>query len=100
MTLIRESQLKIQELPVEKLGPNPLIPNRMSDAMVANVRAYIEREGCVEPIIVRPRDQGYEILGGFHLWKVAQDLDMKTVPCVVVKLDDRRAKVLSINLNE
>ena len=100
MTLVRESHLKVQDISVEKLTPNPWNPNRMSDEMFAKLRAYIEREGFVEPIIVRPRDDGFEILGGFHRWKVAQELGHKSVPCVVVRLDDRRAKILSINLNE
>jgi ParB/RepB/Spo0J family partition protein len=93
-------KLTVTEIPIEKLTPNPWNPNRMSDEMRAKLTAYIQREGFVEPLVVRPLDDGHQILGGFHRWRIAQDLGYRTVPCVVVDLDDRRAKILSINLNE
>ena len=92
--------LKIQNIPVEKLSPNPWNPNRMSSEMKHKFKEYIKREGFVEPIVVRAKGEGFEILGGFHRWSIAKELGNKTVPCVVVNLDDRRAKILSVNLNE
>jgi len=93
-------KLTIVEIGVEKLTPNPWNPNRMSEDMRAKLKVYIEREGFVEPIVVRPFGDGYQILGGFHRWGIAKELGYPTVPCVVVDLDDRRAKILSVNLNE
>ena len=93
-------KLTITEISVEKLTPNPWNPNRMSEEMKTKLKAYIEREGFVEPIVVRPHGEGYQILGGFHRWQIAKELGYTTVPCVVVNLDDRRAKILSVNLNE
>jgi ParB/RepB/Spo0J family partition protein len=93
-------KLTIVEIGVEKLTPNPWNPNRMSEEMRAKLKAYVEREGFVEPLVVRPQEDGYQILGGFHRWGIAKELGYPAVPCVVVDLDDRRAKVLSINLNE
>ncbi len=96
----KESGLKIRELAADRLDPNPWNPNRVSEPMFAKLRAYVEREGLVEPLVVRPKGERFEILGGFHRWKIARELGWKSVPCVVVDLDDRRAKILSINLNE
>ena len=93
-------KLTVVEIPVEKLTPNPWNPNRMSDEMRAKLKAYIQREGFVEPLVVRPLGERYEILGGFHRWGIAKELRYGTVPCVVVDVDDRRAKILSVNLNE
>jgi ParB-like chromosome segregation protein Spo0J len=50
--------------------------------------------------VVRAHEEGFQILGGFHRWQIAKELGYPTVPCVVVDLDDRRAKILSVNLNE
>jgi ParB family chromosome partitioning protein len=88
------------EIEVGRLKPNPWNPNRMSDEMYHKLKAYIKREGLVEPIVVRPNGDGYQILGGYHRWRIATDLGYETVPCAVVDLDDRRAKILSVNLNE
>jgi ParB-like chromosome segregation protein Spo0J len=55
-------------------------------------------------MVVRPHPseaERYEILGGYHRWKICKEkLGYESMPCVVVDLDDKRAKVLSINLNE
>ncbi len=91
---------ELVEIEVGKLEANPWNPNRMSEEMYHKLKAYIKREGLVEPIVVRPRGESYEILGGFHRGKIAKELGYETVPCAVVNLDDRRAKILSINLNE
>jgi ParB/RepB/Spo0J family partition protein len=102
MTLVRESALRVVEIPVDRLRPNPWNPNRVPPDLFEKLRAYIEREGFVEPLVVRPAAEAghYEILGGYHRWQVAKELGYESVPCNVVTLDDRRAKVLSINLNE
>lgn len=95
------SELKVVQIPVEKLRPNPWNPNRMPEEMYHKLREYLRREGLVEPIVVRPKAEGYEILGGYHRWRICKDdLGYDAVPCAVVNLDDRRAKILSVNLNE
>jgi ParB-like chromosome segregation protein Spo0J len=95
-----QGSLKITDIPVGQLSPNPWNPNRMSEPMKHKLREYIKKEGFVEPIVVRSKGEGFEILGGFHRWSIAKELGQESVPCVVVNLDDRRAKILSINLNE
>ncbi|MCP4582098.1 MAG: ParB N-terminal domain-containing protein [candidate division Zixibacteria bacterium] len=92
--------MKIEQIPVSKLQANPWNPNRMSNEMRHKLKEYIKKEGFVEPIVVRPKDEMYEILGGYHRWSIAKELGRETVPCVVVDLDDKRAKILTINLNE
>ncbi len=98
--MMADEKLTIREIGVEKLSPNLWNPNRMASEMQAKLKVYIEREGFVEPLVVRPQGEGYEILGGYHRWGIAKELGYETVPCVVLELDDRRAKILSVNLNE
>ena len=93
-------KLTIRHIGVGKLTPNPWNPNRMAEEMRAKLKVYIQREGFVEPLVVRAKVDRFEILGGFHRWMIAKELGYETVPCVVVELDDRRAKILSVNLNE
>jgi ParB family chromosome partitioning protein len=95
------NELTVVQLPAGKLAPNPWNPNRMSPEMYHKLREYLRREGLVEPIVVRPKGEMYEILGGYHRWKICKhDLGHETVPCIIVDLDDGRARILSINLNE
>jgi len=101
---MKNAATNVVELDVHDLTPNPWNVNRMAKAMMRKLAAYLKREGLVEPIVVRPHPKmegKYEILGGFHRWQICKDeLGYDTVPCVVVEgLDDKRAKVLSVNLN-
>ena len=59
-----KDKLEVAHIEVEKLRPNPWNPNRMSDEMFHKLKEYVKREGMVEPIVVRPQADGFEILGG------------------------------------
>lgn len=101
---MKSKDMEVQQLPVTALHPNPWNVNRMGRMMVKKLTAYIKREGLVQPIVVRPHpktDGEYEILGGYHRWWICKEhLGYEVLPCVVVeRLSDRRAKILSVNLN-
>jgi len=95
--------MDVVDIKVDQLEANPWNVNRMSPGMMKKLTAYLKREGLVEPIVVRPHPQKedrYEILGGFHRWTICREqLGYEAVPCVVVDLNDKRAKILSVNLN-
>lgn len=96
--------MDVVQIAVDRLVANPWNVNCMRAGMMKKLAAYLKREGLVEPIVVRPHptaDGSFEILGGFHRWTICKEqLGYQTVPCVVVEgLDERRAKILSVNLN-
>jgi len=95
--------LSIVELSTEALEPNPWNPNQMDPLTRAKLKAYLSAEGLVQPLVVRPHPdtaERYQILGGFHRWSLCAELGWEMVPCVVLEVDDRRAKILTVNLNE
>ena len=93
--------LQVVDVPIEKLKPNPWNSNAMAPEMQDKLTAYIKAQGLVEPIVVRPLGDGYQILGGYHRTMICRNrLSYETMPCVVVNLDDKKAKILSINLNQ
>jgi ParB-like chromosome segregation protein Spo0J len=96
--------MEVVEIPVEWIHPNGWNVNRMAPAMRKKLAAYLKREGLVEPLVVRPhpgRKGEYELLGGEHRWRICrEELGYDKIPCVILEgLDDKRAKILSINLN-
>ena len=95
--------MEVTELNVDALIPNPWNVNRMAPGMMKKLTAYLTREGMVTPLVVRPhpkKEGRYEILGGFHRWTICKDqLGYEKIPCVIVDLNDKRAKILSVNLN-
>ena len=93
-------RLEVTHLPVAALRPNPWNPNRVDPETMHKLREYIRKEGLVQPLVVRKMLDYFQILGGFHRWKICHELGYAEVPCVVLDVDDKRAKLLTVNLNE
>ena len=94
--------LTITELLIDRLEPNPWNPNRMTPEIRRKLKLDLERHGFVAPIVVRHLGgERYQIINGEHRWQIAKELNYTSIPCVILdKLDDRRARILTVNLNE
>jgi hypothetical protein len=92
--------IEIIYLEVELLFPNSYNPNRMDDEMLQKEIASIREFGFVDPMTVRSRESGYEIIDGEHRWKAAKIVGLISVPCIVLDVDDATAEQLTIVLND
>src|ERR1700710_908338 len=72
----------IHHLPLEQVAPNPNQPRREFDAAaLMELTQSIERDGIIQPIIVRrmaPRE--YQIIAGERRWRAAKAAGLKEVP--------------------
>ncbi len=92
--------MKVVSVSLARLQPAPWNPNVMDDEMLAKLRRSIEVHGIVENAIVRPLDAGtYEVLSGNQRLAVYRSLGLRRAPCVIVELDDARARLLAQTLN-
>ena len=87
------------EIDVFRISPNPFQPRRdfsgrEFDELVASVR----RHGVLQPVMVRPKDTGYELVAGERRWRAAKDAGLVTIPAVVKSVADR--EMLEIALIE
>ena len=96
--------LQVVDVECALLDPNPWNPNRMSARQRAKLVAYLREQGLVSPLVVRPSPMApgrWQILNGEHRWGVWwRDLGRPVIPCSVVHVDDRQARIITINLNE
>jgi len=53
--------------------------------------ASIEEKGLLQPIVVRPVEEGFEVVAGNRRLEACKRLKINKIPCVVVELDDREA---------
>ncbi len=88
------------DIPLKKLKPAPWNSNVMDDKMISRLKKSIKRYGLLENLVVRPlADEDYEVVGGNWRLKVLSDMEIETIPCAVVDIDDTQARLLSLALN-
>ncbi len=85
------------ELPIAALRPNRYQPRHtMDDAALAELAASMETSGLLQPVVVRPADDGYELIAGERRWRAAQRLGWQAIPAVVRDVDDRTLLTLAL----
>lgn len=89
-------------VPIGKLVPNKWNPNRMDGETFEGLKSSIEHANLLEknPILVRPKDKGYEIVDGEQRWRAAKALGLKKVPVEIDEMDDVEAKQRTVILNK
>lgn len=86
-------------LPIERIHPNPAQPRKNFDqAALETLAESIARKGVIQPLIVRPSRDGWEIVAGERRWRAAQMARLHEVPAIIRKLDD--VEVLEIAIIE
>lgn len=90
---------QLMEVPLGKIRPNRLNPRLDINIIRLNDLAdSIKQVGLLEPLIVRPAGDGYEVVVGERRYRAAQQVGLKTVPAVVRQYTDE--EVIELNLVE
>jgi ParB family transcriptional regulator, chromosome partitioning protein len=87
-------------LPLVKIIPNPQQPRRYFDpTALAALKESIEREGILQPLLVRPQGDMYELVAGERRYRAAEELGLTEVPVLIRELSDERATLLALTEN-
>ncbi|MDP6677993.1 MAG: ParB/RepB/Spo0J family partition protein, partial [Verrucomicrobiota bacterium] len=85
------------EVPVGEILPGAMQPrNGMDDDSLGELAESIRENGIMQPLVVRPRDGGYELIAGERRWRAAQMAGLAKVPIVIRDVDDRTALELAL----
>ncbi|HYG59220.1 MAG TPA: ParB/RepB/Spo0J family partition protein [Symbiobacteriaceae bacterium] len=89
----------ILELEVRLIDANPRQPRKSFDsARLEELAASIREHGVVQPIVVRPRGERYEIVAGERRWRASQIAGLAKIPALV--RDFSEAETMEIALIE
>ncbi len=87
----------LRDLPMTSVRPNPFQPRtRIDEAELADLANSMQASGLLQPVIVRPRDGGYELIAGERRWRAAERLGWPKIPAVVRDVDDRTLLTLAL----
>ena len=69
------------EVDTDLLSPNRFQPRTtMDDGRIEELARSIRSNGIIQPIVVRKRDSGYEIVAGERRWRASQRAGLLKVP--------------------
>ena len=92
-----EASGALRDLPMTSLRPNPFQPRtRIDEAELADLARSMEASGLLQPVIVRPRDGGFELIAGERRWRAAERLGWQKISAVVKEVDDRTLLTLAL----
>jgi ParB family chromosome partitioning protein len=79
----------LQDIPVSVIRPNPHQPREHFDEEALGALAESIREvGVLQPVLVRPAGDGYELIAGERRWRAARRVGLHAVPALVRITDD------------
>ena len=86
-----------QKLLLSELIPNAQQPRTVfEDAALEELASSIAEKGVLQPLLVRPKGKGYEIVAGERRFRAAKLAGLTEVPVVVRDLDDRETLEIAL----
>lgn len=87
----------IKKIPLERIIPGKYQPRiKITKSNLQELIDSIKEKGIIEPIIVRPSDDKFEIVSGHRRYYAAKELSLKEVPCIVKEVSDEEALEISL----
>lgn len=80
----------LQDLPIDVVFPNRLQPREHFDEeALVTLTSSIRELGVLQPVLVRPTDDGFELIAGERRWRSAKRAGLTTIPAIVRDIDDQ-----------
>jgi len=87
----------VHELAVDMISPNPDQPRTdINEESIAELADSITKVGLLQPIIVRPMGEGYQIIAGERRWRAARLAGLDRVPVRVLSKTDTESLELAL----
>jgi ParB family chromosome partitioning protein len=86
---------RIRMIPITRIEPNPRQP-RSELGDIKELMESIKIRGVLEPIIVRPKEEKFEIIAGERRYVASKALGLKEIPCIEMLVKDQEAMEISL----
>ncbi len=84
-----QSRGGVREIEVGRIRPNPNQPRmHFSEESIDELADSIAERGVLQPILLRPHGDGFEIIAGERRWRAAQRARLHSIPAIVRDIDD------------
>ncbi|HET9178649.1 MAG TPA: ParB/RepB/Spo0J family partition protein [Terriglobia bacterium] len=90
----------LEQIPLDLIDPNPFQPRTLLSADGLDELANsIRSSGLIQPIVLRPVGERYELIAGERRWRAASKAGLEQIPAIVRDIDDSEALELALAEN-
>lgn len=92
-----EMEKTILQVPIEDIIPNRFQPRlSFDDTSLNDLALSIKQHGIIQPLVLRRKNDKYEIIAGERRFKAAKLAGLASVPAVISNLDDNASAEVAI----
>ena len=85
-----DNNRKVVELPLDDVLPNRFQPRiKFNEESINELSESIKEHGVIQPIVVRPVGDRYEIIAGERRYKATTLAGLPTIPAIITDLNDK-----------
>lgn len=87
----------VERINIHSIFPNVNQPRKTFDAdKITELANSILENGIIQPIVVRTKENGYEIVAGERRWRAAMEAGLTKIPAIIRELDDQQNMLFAI----
>ncbi|HEU0244078.1 MAG TPA: ParB/RepB/Spo0J family partition protein [Candidatus Limnocylindrales bacterium] len=88
----------VRIVPLDKIEPNPQNPRlAINQEALEELAASIREHGILQPVLVRPLEDGrFELIAGERRWRASKLAEQAAIPAIVEDIDDDTALEIAI----
>jgi len=87
----------VREVEVGRIRPNPAQPRmRFDEEGIAELADSIAKRGVLQPILLRPDGEYFQLVAGERRWRAAQRARLHTIPSIIREIDDSTSAEIAL----
>lgn len=88
---------RVNYIKIHDIMPNANQPRKsFKEEKIEELATSIREHGIIQPIVVRKKEKGYEIVAGERRWRAAMKAGLSEVPCLLRELTDEQNMLIAI----
>ncbi|MFY0546288.1 nucleoid occlusion protein [Brevibacillus sp. H7] len=88
---------EIRQIPVDEIVPNPYQPRTVfDDEKIEELCQTIRTHGLIQPIVVRLKNNRYELIAGERRLRATKKLGMERIPAIVKDFNDTQTASIAL----
>ncbi|MFX3634970.1 MAG: nucleoid occlusion protein [Candidatus Pristimantibacillus sp.] len=93
----RSGQEEVRQIPINEIDTSPFQPRTIfDDDRIEELCQTIRTHGIIQPIVVRMRNNRYEIIAGERRWRAVTKLGHETIPAIIREFNDSQTASIAL----